>query len=97
MLVTIVAITAIPAFADTVPGHAVLAGTANATVVAPNGAWHCTANACSGPTDTRLASAVADCTAVADGAGRVAAFTAGSYAFADADLTRCNRHLKPAG
>lgn len=38
--------------------------------------------------------AVAACTGVANAAGRVAAFTAAGYSFTEADLARCNRHVK---
>jgi hypothetical protein len=42
---------------------------------------------------TRTATAVTEA-GVANTAGRVVAFTAAGYPFTDADLARCNRHVK---
>ncbi len=85
-----------PAFAAPAPGTATLgAPTAKAMrVVAETGAWRCEGSRCSGPADTVTRVAVAACTAVADRAGRVTAFSVGSLAFGDADLARCNRNVK---
>ena len=43
---------------------------------------------------TRTGLAVAACSQVADANGRVTAFTAGATSFAEAELKRCNRHVK---
>jgi hypothetical protein len=63
-------------------------------VVTDAGMWHCAGTACAGPGSTSLREAVGVCTSVADAAGRVVAFSAAGYSFTDADLVRCNRHVK---
>ncbi len=77
------------------PGTATLAAPAvKARVTGAGGVWTCTGTSCSGPADTVVGNAVAACTELADRNGRVTAFSAGSLTFAEAELTRCNRHIK---
>ena len=96
LLAILAAITSSPALAAPGPGAAQLAApTRVATVITDTGLWHCAGTTCTGAGSTVLHEAVAACTGVADGAGRVAAFASAGYTFADADLVRCNRHVKP--
>jgi hypothetical protein len=88
-------ITSAPASAASGPATAQLAApTRAAMIVTDAGTWHCDGTACSGTASPALREAVAVCTGLAAGAGRVAAFTAAGYRFSDADLARCNRHVK---
>ena len=83
-----------PVAASPVPGTAMLAAAARATrIVTENGVWRCDGATCTGTADTVTGQAVAVCTALADAGGRVAAFTA-AQAFGEAELARCNRHLR---
>ena len=77
--------------------------TATATLTAPArqermigeaGVWRCEGTNCTGPADTRTGLAVAACTAVASANGQVASFVAGPTSFGEAELKRCNRHVK---
>ncbi len=84
-----------PVFAAPVSGTATLAAAASkAKLVTDAGSWTCTGTSCTGTSDTVTSNAVAVCTGVADRAGRVTAFASGETVFADAELARCNRHLK---
>jgi len=86
---------AAPAAAAPAPSSATLADPARtANMVTVAGVWQCAGTTCTGMANPLLREAVAACTDVADHAGHVVAFTAGSYNFADADLMRCNRHAK---
>lgn len=94
LLALIAVITSSPALAAPGAAAAQLAAPArSAMIITDSGMWHCDGTACSGLAGPALRGAVAVCTAIADGAGRVAAFTAGDYAFSVADLARCNRHV----
>ena len=95
LIVAIAAISAAAAQAAPVPGTATIAApTEIARIVTESGSWRCAGTSCDGPADTVAGIAVAACTAVADRAGRVTAFTAGDMVFAEAALARCNRHVK---
>ncbi len=94
LLILIAAIAAGSASAAPGPATATLAAPGRPTVLTDSGMWRCAGTACAGPGSTRLREAVGVCTSVADTAGRVVAFTAAGYAFSDADLVRCNRHVK---
>lgn len=92
------AISAIALFSTGVPvfaGEATLAAPARTARLATDaGGWACDGVRCAGPAQGATGELVAVCTAVADNAGRVTAFTAGDKAFAEAELARCNRHAK---
>ena len=78
-----------------VAGTATLAGPASAAkIVGDGGVWRCEGTTCTGQADARTSLAVAACSAVADGAGRVVAFAVAETAFDEAALKRCNRHLR---
>lgn len=95
-LALIAVITSSAAMAAPETATATLAAPARAAqVITDAGVWHCDGTTCAGMASRVLHEAVAACTSVADGAGRVAAFTAASYAFTAADLARCNRRVKP--
>ncbi len=96
LLVAVIAvITSSSALAAPGPSTARLAAPARTpNPVTEAGVWHCDGTACTGMASPMLREAVAACTGVASTAGRVAAFTAAGYAFAEADLVRCNRHVK---
>ncbi len=95
ILIAIAAITASAAAAAPAPGSATLTTPAEINrIVTDAGSWRCSGTSCAGPADSVTSIAVAVCTAVADHAGRVTAFTVGGAAFADAELARCNRHIK---
>jgi len=95
MLLILAAITSSPAIAEPARGTATLATpAAQARIVGEGGVWRCTGTTCTGPADTRARLAVAACSAVADANGRVTAFSAGGTDFAEAELARCNRHVK---
>ncbi len=84
-----------PAIAAPVSGTATLAAPATvARVTTESGRWSCAATSCSGNADSVTGPAVATCTALADRAGRVTAFTAGATSFGTGELARCNRHGK---
>ncbi len=84
-----------PASAGPVPGTATLAAPADiGRIVTDAGVWQCSGNSCTGSAESVTGIAVAACTAVADTAGRVTAFTAGSTNFGEAELSRCNRHIR---
>ena len=86
---------AVPALAAPVDGSATLAAPARADrVVSENGIWHCTGDSCTGTTFAATSAAVAACSAVAAINGRVNAFTVGGTSFGEAELKRCNRHVK---
>ena len=83
------------AAAAPVAGTATLAAPASLSkVVGEGGVWRCDGATCTGMADARVGLAVAACAAVADANGRVMAFTAGETAFGEAELKRCNRHVK---
>ena len=65
-----------------------------AQITSDTGVWRCKDTTCTGVTDTHVAAAVATCTMLAAVNGPVASFTAGSTAFGEAELKRCNRHVK---
>jgi len=89
------AITASPALAAPVAATATLAAPARSDrAVTPEGVWRCTADSCTGNALPITGEAVGVCSAVADHAGRVKAFTVGALTFAEAELARCNRHVK---
>ncbi|WP_419814025.1 CC_3452 family protein [Glacieibacterium sp.] len=91
----IAAIVAAPAFAAPIDGSATLAAPARADrVVSENGIWHCAGDSCTGTTLAATGAAVAACTAVAAVNGRVNAFAVGGISFGEAELKRCNRHVK---
>lgn len=95
ILALIAVITSYPTLAATAPSTAQLAAPARtATAVTEAGVWHCDGSVCTGMASPMLREAVAACTGVANSAGRVTAFTAAGYTFTDADLARCNRHVK---
>jgi len=95
MLTLIAVITSSSALAAPGPSTARLAAPARtANAVTEAGVWRCDGTACTGMASPMLREAVAACTGVADAAGRVAAFTAVDYSFTEADLARCNRHVK---
>lgn len=95
LLATIAAIAATPALAEPAAGTATLAAPAGqARIVGEGGVWRCSGTTCSGPADTRPRLAVAACSALADVNGRVVAFIAGGTTFGEAELARCNRHVK---
>ena len=94
-LIAIAATVASSAFAAPAPGTATLAAPAlQAQVTSETGIWRCKDNTCTGIADTHLAAAVATCTMLAGVNGPVASFTAGGTAFGEAELKRCNRHVK---
>ena len=94
-LAVIAAITSSSALAAPGPSTAQLAAPARAPqAITDGGTWHCDGSSCTGMASPMLREAVAVCTGVAVGAGRVVAFTAAGYSFTDADLARCNRHVK---
>jgi hypothetical protein len=96
ILAVIAVITSSSALAAPGPASATLAAPARADkVITDAGMWHCDGTTCAGMAGRVLHEAVAACTSVADGAGRVAAFTAVGYTFGAGDLVRCNRHVKP--
>lgn len=91
----IAAISASAATAAPVPGTATLAAEAvRAKIVGESGSWRCDGTSCTGMTDTSVGPAVATCTMVANANGRVTAFAAGPTPFGEAELKRCNRHVK---
>lgn len=93
--VAIAAISASAAMAAPVPGTATLAAEAVRTkIVGESGSWRCDGTSCTGTADASVGPAVATCTMVANANGRVIAFTAGPTAFGEAELKRCNRHVK---
>ena len=95
LMTAIAASLATAAVAAPAAGTATLAAPASLTkVVGDGGVWHCDGMTCTGMADARPALAVAACAAVADANGRVTAFSAGDTAFAEAELKRCNRHVK---
>lgn len=95
LLVAIAAISTTAAHAAPAAGTATLAAPASVThLVGESGSWNCTGTACTGTADSVTSVAVAACTNVVDKAGRVAAFSVGSASFAEAELARCNRHIK---
>lgn len=95
ILALIAAITSTSALAAPGPSTAQLAAPVRAqTAITDFGVWHCDGTSCTGLSSPMLREAVAACTGVAAAAGRVAAFTAAGYSFTDADLARCNRHVK---
>ena len=95
LLVAIAAISTTTAHAAPAAGTATLAAPATvAHIVGETGSWNCSGTACTGIADTVTNIAVAACSTVADKAGRVAAFTVGTASFAEAELARCNRHVK---
>lgn len=63
-------------------------------VTGEGGSWRCAGNTCTGIADTRTNLAVAACTLIATANGRVTAFAAGPQPFGEAELKRCNRHVK---
>jgi hypothetical protein len=87
---------ATPALAAPVDGTATLSAPARADrVVSDSGIWRCTGTSCSGTTLASTGMAVAACSAVAAVNGRVGAFTVAGSSFGEAELKRCNRHVKP--
>jgi hypothetical protein len=95
MIALIAAITSSSVAAAPAASTAQLAApTRTATAVTEAGIWHCDGTTCTGMASPMLREAVAACTGVANTAGRVVAFTAAGYPFTDADLARCNRHVK---
>lgn len=77
------------------PGTATLAAPALHTkVVGEAGSWRCEGTTCTGTADTSTGPAIAACTLVASANGRVTAFAAGTAAFGEPELKRCNRHVK---
>ncbi len=83
------------ASAGPAPGTATLAAPAlHPKVVGDAGSWRCDGTTCTGTADTSTRVAVATCTLVANANGRVTAFAAGPTAFGEAELARCNRHVK---
>ncbi|KAB7648525.1 CC_3452 family protein [Polymorphobacter fuscus] len=94
-MIAIAAISASAAAAAPVAGTATLAAPAAAErVTTARGLWQCTGTSCAGTADSVVNTAVGLCTTLADRAGRVSAFSAGDAAFGEAELARCNRHLK---
>jgi hypothetical protein len=94
-LIAIAVIFSSSANAAPTTGTATLAAPAEiARIVTETGSWRCSGTRCDGLADSMTNIGVAACTAVADRAGRVVAFTAGETAFGDAELKRCNRHIK---
>ncbi|QXQ05124.1 hypothetical protein KX816_12630 [Sphingosinicellaceae bacterium] len=95
VLIAIAATLSSGALAAGAPSTATLAAPAlQAQVTSETGVWHCKDNTCTGVADTHLAAAVATCTMLAGVNGPVASFTAGGTAFGEAELKRCNRHVK---
>ncbi len=95
LFVAITLIASAPVLADPIEGSATLAAPAKVSRVAGDtSAWRCDGTQCTGGVEPDKRSAMVTCTAVADTAGRVRAFTAGATSFAEADLARCNRHVK---
>ena len=93
-LILAIALTS-PALAAPTDGVATLAAPARvAKVTGEAGSWRCDGTSCTGSADSGLRAAVAACATVAEAAGRVTAFTAGTLTFADAELARCNRHAR---
>lgn len=89
------AITSSSALAQPGTSTAQLAAQARTTVVTgENTMWHYGDTSCTGMASPALHEAVATCTGIADTAGRVVAFAAPGYSFTEADLVRCNRHVK---
>ncbi len=83
------------ASAEPLPGVATLAAPAQtARVAGEAGVWRCDGTSCTGMADSRTALAVAACTMVANANGTVASFSAGAQAFGEAELKRCNRHVR---
>lgn len=81
--------------AETAPGSATLAAPAHQGRIAGEaGVWRCDGTSCTGIADTRTGLAVEACTMVASANGRVTAFNAGATSFGEAELKRCNRHVK---
>jgi len=94
-IVAIAVISSSAATAAPVSGTATLGAAAKAErVITESGTWHCEGLSCSGAAELTTRLAVAACTAVADSAGRVSAFAVGGTAFGEAELGRCNRHVK---
>jgi hypothetical protein len=95
LLIAIALISSSAATAAPAPGAASLVAPAEiARIITEAGSWACSGTACAGPADSVTSVAVAVCTALADRAGRITAFSAGATAFGDAELKRCNRHIK---
>ena len=96
LIAAIAATIAAPALAAPVEASATLAAPARSErVVTENGIWRCTGDSCTGTTLASTSMAVAACSAVAAVNGRVGGFTVAGTSFGDAELKRCNRHVKP--
>lgn len=95
ILIAIAASLSGSAFAAPAPGTATLAAPAMQTrITSETGVWQCKDNSCTGTADTHIPLAVATCTMLAAANGPVASFSAGGTAFGEAELKRCNRHIK---
>jgi hypothetical protein len=95
LIAAIAATFSAPALAAPVDGMATLSAPARAErVVSETGIWHCTGTSCTGTTLASTSLAVAACSAVAAVNGRVGEFTVAGTSFGEAELKRCNRHVK---
>ncbi len=83
------------AVAEPAAGVATLASPAHeARVAGEAGVWRCDGTTCTGSADTRTGLSVEACSMVAGANGRVASFAVGATSFGEAELKRCNRHVK---
>lgn len=95
VLIAIAATLSSSAFAAGAPSTATLAAPALQTqITGEAGVWHCKDTTCTGVADTNVSAAVATCTMLAAANGPIASFSAGTTAFGEAELKRCNRHVK---